>query len=333
RYVDTRTRSANGLSTSTSINDVNGPYINVSSSTTLNSDGSRTEVFTNNDAWGYDVTTTTNATGLSKTVQMSGAVNDFDPMLTMNATDGTVLNSDGSTTETITSAIAQTTSNSTGGTSKGGLTTSDDHLSTSLQIDVNNDGRFDRTDTTASAADGSATRTLTLLNYGTGALVQKDVLTTSFDGRTQSLQRDTNGDGIFDHFETTVMNADGSITGTTSATTTAGALRDRFVVTTSANGLSKSSTMDVNGDGAIDYSQSGATMLNFDGSRIEVVSDFYGNGSLRSRTVTRTSANGLDKTTAFDLNGDGVVDEWLNDITVLNPDGTSSETITETYAD
>src|SRR5262249_7120889 len=55
--------------------------------------------------------------------------------------------------------------------------------------------------------------------------------------------------------------------------------------------------------------------------------------SLRSRTVTRTSANGLDKTTAFDLNGDGVVDEWLNDITVLNPDGTSSETITETYAD
>src|SRR5262249_51961869 len=162
------------------------------------------------------------------------------PTLTMNATDNTVLNADGSTTQTITSTIAQTTSNSTGGTSRSVLTTSDDHLSTSLQIDVNNDGRFDRTDTTVIAADGSATQTLP--NYGTGALVQKDVLTTSFDGRTQSLQRDTNGDGIFDHFETTVMNADGSITGTTSDTNAGGGLLDRFVVTTSANGLSKSST-------------------------------------------------------------------------------------------
>ena len=104
-------------------------WINVSSVTTLNSDGSRTEVFNNPDPWGYDTTTTTSATGLSKTVQMSGAVNDFDPMLTMNATDVTVLNADGSTTQTITSAITQTTSNSTGGTSKSVITTSDDGLS------------------------------------------------------------------------------------------------------------------------------------------------------------------------------------------------------------
>ena len=331
--VDTRTRSANGLSSSTSISDVNGPYINVSSATTLNSDGSRTEAFTNNDPWGYDVTTTTSATGLSRTIQMSGAVNDFDPMLTMNATDVTVLNADGSTAQTITSAIAQTTSNSTGGTSKSVTTISDDRLATSLQIDVNNDGRFDRTDTTVIGTDGSATRTLTLLNYGTGALVQKDVLTTSFDGRTQSLQRDTNGDGIFDHFETTAMNADGSITGTTSDTTASGGLLDRFVVTTAANGLSKSSTMDVNGDGAIDYSQTVTTTLNADGSHIDVVSDFFGNGTLRDRSVTRTSANGLSKTTAFDLNGDGVVDQWQRDVTVINPDGTSFRDITETYAD
>ena len=114
---------------------------------------------------------------------------------------------------------------------------------------------------------------------------------------------------MFDHFETTVTNADGSITGTTWNTNASGGLLDRLVTTTSANGLSKSSTLDVNGDSAIDFSQTTITVLNADGSRLTVVSDFFGNGALRSRTVTTTSANGLSKTTEFDLNGDGVVDE------------------------
>ena len=333
--TDTRTRSANGLSSSIFISDpdVAWDWINVSSVTTLNSNGSRTEIFNNPDPWGYDTTTTTSATGLSKTVQMSGAVNDFDPMLTMNATDVTVLNADGSTTETITSAITQTTSNSTGGTSKTVITTSDDGRSRTLQLDVNNDARFDRTDATVVAVDGSITETITLLNYGTGALVQKDVLTTSFDGRTQSLQRDKNGDAVFDHFETTVTSTDGSVTGTTSNTNASGGLLDRLVTTTSANGLSKSSTIDVNGDGAIDYSQVFTTTLNADGSRTTVASNFFGNGSLRSRTVTNTSANGLVKTSEFDLNGDGVIDEVLSDDTAFYQDGFRDQLVTETYAD
>lgn len=333
--TDTRTKSANGLSSSIVITDPNVPWdwINVSSVTTLNSDGSRTEVFNNPDAWGYDTTTTTSATGLSKTVQMSGAVNDFDPMLTMNATDVTALNADGSTSQTITSAITQTTSNSTGGTSKTVTTTGDDGLSHTVQLDVNNDGRFDRTDATVVAVDGSTTETITLLNYGTGVLVQKDVLTTSFDGRTQSLQRDKNGDSIFDHFETTVTNTDGSITGTTWNTNASGGLLDRLVTTTAANGLSKSSTIDVNGDAAIDFSQTSITTLNADGSRITVVSDFFGNGALRSRTVTNTSANGLVATTEFDLNGDGVVDEVLSDVSTFYQDGFRDRLVTETYAD
>jgi trimeric autotransporter adhesin len=264
---------------------------------------------------------------------MTGAVNDFDPALTMNATDVTVLNADGSTTQTITSAITQGTSNSTGGTSKSVTTTSDDGLSKTVQLDVNNDGRFDRTDAVVTAVDGSTTQTITLLNYSTGALVQKDVLTTSFDGRTQSLQRDANGDAVFGHFETTVTNADGSITGTTSNTNASGGLLERLVTTTSANGLGKSSTLDVNGDATIDFSQTVITILNADGSRTTITSDFFGNGALRSRTVTTTSANGLIKETEFDLNGDGVVDEYLDDVTTFYADGTQELITTETYAD
>jgi len=333
--VDTRTRSANGLSSSVAIIDPNvgWDWINVSSVTTLNSDGSRTEVFNNPDPWGYSTTTTTSATGLSRTVQMSGTANYSDPTLTMNATDVTVPSANGSTTRTVTSAITQTTSNSTGGTSKSVTTTSDDGLSTTVQLDVNNDGRFDRTDATVVAVDGSTTETVTLLNYSTGALARKDVLATSFDGRTQSLQRDTNGDSVFDHFETTVTNTDGSITGTTWNTNASGGMLDRLVTTTSANGLSKSSTLDANGDGTIDFSQTTTTVLNADGSQLTVVSDYFGNGSLRRQTVTRTSANGLEKTTEFDLNGDGVVDELLTDVTTFYADGTRDRLTTETYAD
>ena len=329
--VDTRTRSANGLSSSVAIIDPNvgWDWINVSSVTTLNSDGSRTEVFNNPDPWGYSTTTTTSATGLSRTVQMSGTANYSDPTLTMNATDVTVPSANGSTTRTVTSAITQTTSNSTGGTSKSVTTTSDDGLSTTVQLDVNNDGRFDRTDATVVAVDGSTTETVTLLNYSTGALAQKDVLATSFDGRTQSLQRDTNGDSVFDHFETTVTNTDGSITGTTWNTNASGGMLDRLVTTTSANGLSKSSTLDANGDGTIDFSQTTTTVLNADGSQLTVVSDYFGNGSLRRQTVTRTSANGLEKTTEFDLNGDGVVDELLTDVTTFYADGTRDRLTTE----
>ncbi len=135
------------------------------------------------------------------------------------------------------------------------ITTSANGLSQTTQLDVNNDGSYDRTDAVATAVDGSRSETITVLNIGTGALQQKDVITTSADGLTQSLQRDSNGDGTFDHFETTATNADGSVTGTVWDTNTSGGLIDKFVTTTSANGLSKTTTSDVNGDGVVDETE------------------------------------------------------------------------------
>ena len=89
----------------------------------------------------------------------------------------------------------------------------------------------------------------------------------------------------------------------------------------------------MNGDSVIDFSQTTITVLNADGSRTTFVSDFFGNGALRSRTVTTTSANGLSKSTEFDLNGDGVVDEYLDDVTTFYADGWREQVTTETYAD
>jgi trimeric autotransporter adhesin len=264
---------------------------------------------------------------------MTGTVNDGDPALTLNATDVTVYNADGSTTQTITDTIAQVTSNSTSVKDKTVIATSDDGLTKTTQLDINNDGTVERTDSIVTALDGSSTETITVKNQGTGALLRKDVFTTSFDGRSQSLTRDSNGDGANDHFETAAMNNDGNVTSSIWNTNAGGGLLNKFITTTSANGLSKTTTSDLNGDGAVDMRQTSVTTINPDGSRTTAVTNAYGNGTLKDRTVSTVSANGFSKTTLIDMNGDGVVDETQSDVTVVNADASTLETITETYAD
>ena len=63
------------------------------------------------------------------------------------------------------------------------------------------------------------------------------------------------------------------------------------------------------------------------------VADLSGNGTLRRQSITRTSANGLVKTTQFDLDGDGVIDETQTDVTAYPSDGTKTHTVTTRYAD
>ena len=57
------------------------------------------------------------------------------------------------------------------------------------------------------------------------------------------------------------------------------------------------------------------------------------NGSLRSQDIKTTSADGLNIATAYDLTGDGMVDETTADNTVLNADGSKTATVTTTYSD
>ena len=77
---------------------------------------------------------------------------------------------------------------------------------------------------------------------------------------------------------------------------------------------------------------SDVTTLNADGSTTLVQSVLNANGSLRSQDIKTTSADGLNITTAYDLTGDGMVDETTTDNTVLNADGSKTETVTTTYA-
>src|SRR5262249_52055717 len=70
-----------------------------------------------------------------------------------------------------------------------------------------------------------------------------------------------------------------------------------------------------------------------DGSVVRTVTDLNVDGSVKDRTVTTTTANGLSVTTQVDSTGRGVFDQTRTDVTVLNADGSRTETITDLHAD
>ncbi|MDX2263429.1 MAG: DUF4214 domain-containing protein [Hyphomicrobiales bacterium] len=331
--TDTRLVSADGLNETTRIVNSSATYLDVASNTGLNADGSRTTTFLNQKSFQYDAVETVSDDGLSKTIQWTGPALQDIPELTLDGTETTVFNADGSTTKTILNTITQETANSASATARSVTNVSDDGLSTTRQLDIDHNGSYDQADSLITALDGSTVRTTSTFNPGTGVLLQKDVISTSFDGRQQTVQRDDDGDGIYEHSESSVTNSNGSVTRTISETAAGGALLAQIVEATAANGFSKAVSMDVDGDGTIDFTQLTTTTINADGSRRTTVSDLFGNGALRDLTVTTVSANGLSTTTQYDLNGDGVIDETQTDVTAYLSTGVKTQTITTRYAD
>src|SRR6266576_1690942 len=113
-----------------------------------------------------------------------------------------------------------------------------------------------------------------------------------------TIQFDQDGDGDFDRVETIVVQANGSSVDTVFNYTPNGTLNNKTITTTSADGLTVTSQHDINGDGTIDRTRISVTVLNSDGTSTTTVSDNNANGSLRNRTVTTTSADGLSTTVA-----------------------------------
>jgi uncharacterized protein YcsI (UPF0317 family) len=325
------TTSADGLSVTTQVDATGAGTFNATRTdvTVLNADGSRAETASDLNADGSlkdRMVTTTSANGLSVTTQLdrTGA-GTFDA----TRTDVTVLNGDGSRTETVSDLNAD-------GSLKDRtvVTTSANGLSTTTQLDVDGAGIFEatRTDVTVLNADGSRTETVTDL-AANGALVDRMVTTTSANARNVTIAADTTGAGFVDQTETIVIAADGSRVDTMSDLGATGALLDRTVTTTSADGLSTTIQRDFTGAGAIDQTDTDVTVLNPDGSRTETVDCFNGDGSLAYRIVTAISANGQSKETQFDDTGSGTFNLTQTDVAALDPDGSTVETLTHLNAD
>jgi Ca2+-binding RTX toxin-like protein len=345
------TTSANQLSKTVVTKNASLAVIDTQSDVTvLNADGSRKETWTETGAVSDSVARTTSANGLSVTTATTLTGSALS--ITYNTSDAIVINADGSRTETI--ADTNTNTNATL-RDKATITTNANGLGQSLQLDVNGDGTNDLTDAVVISTDGSVVETVTVNNSVTKTLAQKDVISTSADGRVSTLQRDSDGDGVNDHFETITLNADGSVSDTTSATAfnyaaaysqaksaflntdgsqavvvsdydARGALQDKRTMTISANGLTTTTVIDTNGDGLTDLTQLDNTVLNIDGSMVDTQTATYAVGGLKEKTAITTSADRHSITTAVDKDGNGVSEQTSS--LVIGSDGSSVNTVT-----
>ena len=344
------TTSANGLQTTIqSYVTQNGALALTGANSTATSEPSagvsvvtQTQTSTNG-ALISEVVTTTTDTAASETVETqsddTGAANNGAPVFDTTTTDATVYNSDngvvdpGWITETITTT-------STNGTSEGQqiIVTSADR-STVTTTTLNGDGQTVEVDTNYTAPTGVNIDTLADYNPD-GSLRDETVTTTSANGLDITTQYDPNGatsNGSPVFFTTTtddsVVNADSSVTETITTNSSNGALLRQEQIWTSANGLETISSSRVGGGPIWETTTTDNTTLNSDGSSTELITVTHANGSTQSQEQIWTSGNGLDKTTYVDLNGAGIWDSVITDDTVLDGDGSTTETITTTDAD
>lgn len=339
------TTSANGLSKAKVTLTPSGATLDTQTDTiTLNADGSTIETRQESGLVIADkVVKTTTANGLSSTIATT--LTGYQTSA-YNTSITTIDRADGSRTTTVVDTSAAGSDNaiiSAAGLGEG------------LQLDENDDGFVDITASSLDETDGSTIEGITVRNAATHAETQKDIISVSADGRVASLQRDANGDGTSDYFETIELNVDGSVTDTTSASSYKGAaaysqtktaalnpdgsegittshysalgeLLDTRTTTIAANGLSTTTAIDTNADGTADLIQSDVTTLSASGSTLETISATYASGSLKSKTNITTSADGHTITTSIDKDGNGISEQ--TSVLSIFADGSSSNALT-----
>ena len=268
-----KTTAANGLSwTLTKDENGDGTVDDTQSDTIVyNADGSTTITFTDSNAGinktsdGYSdstkTVTTISANGLDKTTVSTGY--NEEVAINNTLTDDTVINADGSRTET--KSISGLLGNVTGPWDTEIITTSADGLSQTTQLSEFADSTYDITDAVVAGTDGAKTETVTILNAN-GSLSEKDVTTTSANGQSISLASARYGSTAFNHFETINTNADGSVTDTVWDANSSGATTGEVITTTSANGLVKTVQFEPDGGNAIKQTLIEVNTLNAGGS-------------------------------------------------------------------
>lgn len=341
----TVTVAANGLSTTTATDlDGNGTTDRTSSNViVLNADGSKTRTISDFNANGSlkgKTIVLTSADGLSVTTQWDGTGGGTN---TRSQTDVSAVNADGSKIRTISNF------NANGSLHDRTIVTSDAKgLSQTTTRDIDGNGVVDRTTVRTLNADGSVTTSGmdgSVLSAG-GRLYgsqRGSYLTISATGLISTIQYDANGDGLAERQgkSVTVLNTDGTTVETITRSNLSGGvagsanpvytetLKEKAVVTSSANGQSTTTQWDLNGAGTLTDSRTDVVVLNADGSKTETVSTFTG-ATLKARYALTESADGLTKTVQWDTSGGGVYAELSSDITVKNVDGTTTRTVTNT---
>ncbi|MGO8122190.1 hypothetical protein ACC728_14235 [Rhizobium ruizarguesonis] len=327
--------SANGLVKTTSLDrDGNGAYDDIiTETTTVAADGSRTKTVIDRGSNGKllsEVDTSTSADGRTITVSVDADGNGPRETKTV-ATSTTAASGDvtlvTSTYNTNASSILR---------SKSTTITTANGLSKTTTSDVNADGVIDFTDTDVTVIDAT-NRTQTVEHRTktgiSGTLLSQTVTKTSLDGKSITITEDANGDTKTDKLTEIVIGTDGQTTNTVSTLNSDGSLVGKTVSVTSADGLSKTTTIDANGDAVNDLVVTDVTTNGTNGGRTETVTVKNANGTMIGRTVTDTSADSLTQYVKTDANGDSVFEDTTKSVIALDSTGARKETVRSTSAD
>jgi hypothetical protein len=338
--------SANGLSKTTQLDStgaVSGGaavFDHTTTDMTTMSGGACTETVTNYGATTsnlIDVTrTAVSANGLTRTVSrdFTGAAGIADGTWDSISVDQTVVNADGSLTETVT--LSDGASHLLNQTIK---TTSADRRTVTSTSTKGTSGLVRQVETLSTQANGAVVDSIVNFDRN-GDVLNAVVTTTSADGLTRTVQSDVQGQTaaayaagglLFDSTTTAtiVINADGSRSETTNVTSRNGALVSTASSVTTANALSITSTSNPLATAHFATETLNQTTLNADGSATNAVLDYNYNGALIDQTWTTTSAQGLSKTVLHDFDGDGTTDQSTIDTVTINANGSRTEVVTD----
>ncbi|MDR6586884.1 calcium-binding protein [Agrobacterium tumefaciens] len=294
-----------------------------------NSDGSSTVTTSQYSASGVlldKMVITTSADGLEKNTQWHNAGSGT---ISRSTNETTTLNPDGSQTQTVIEYHANGSVRATVIS-----TLSADRLSSISRFDANGDGHLDRQIERVTASDGSFIETVSGYNPD-GSLKDRTITTRSDDNLSTVVQRDANGDGVYDQKQSTsvVLNGDGSKTTTVSEFHPNGSTSSRLVTTVSGNGLVRVVEYDRNGDGVVDEKITDTTVLKIDGGKTQTITHWNGDGTVKQQSVTTTNGNELSQTATVDKTGAGRIDNTRTEVTVYNADGSQTHTIMEFHRD
>lgn len=310
--------------------------------TTLNTDGSKTRTVTNFGAANVvegKTTTTTSGDGLTIATNWEGQGNG----LTRNRVETAVTNADGSATKTVSNYKAGSVLND-----RTVVTVSADGTTRRETRDIDGNGVVDETTTETHALDGIVRRafmdgtvsTSAGREFGAGG---GKYITTSANALSQTIRYDASGDGLAESETTdvTVLNTNGTKVRTvTNSTLTGGnaassdpaytaTLRDKAVITTSANGRIVNTQWDMSGTGSFSTSREDTTVIGTDGATTQSLSYRVG-ATLDTRYQKVSSLDGLAATERWDNDGNGTYDEVANTVIVKNADGSTTRTVTNT---
>ncbi|MFQ6550606.1 hypothetical protein AADZ90_021900 [Aestuariibius sp. 2305UL40-4] len=199
--------------------------------------------------------------------------------------------------------------------------------------DDNGDGAVDRLQeiTTVTQPNGTTVETVTNwagADLATAVLINSTVTTRNADGSQVTTERDSMGGGWVNQEEIRIEHTDGSHTNTISDLGQDGTIIRSVSETISADGLTRITAFDEDGDGVADTTTTRTITINPDGSRIETTRVTNADGTERSSTEEVIGADSQSRRLDWDLDGDGDVDTSEDMAFTLNADGSSTSILT-----